>query len=49
MDLQDLQDESIIELKSSYTSCPSMFIHCVRKLMHRCLGRIYRETQEFES
>ena len=29
--------ESISELKSSCTSCPSMFIHFVRKLMHRCL------------
>ncbi len=30
--------ESISELKSSCTSCPSMFIPFVRKLMHRCLS-----------
>ncbi len=30
-------NESINELKSSCTSCPSMFIHVVLKIMHRCL------------
>ena len=30
-------NKSINELRSSCTSCPSMFIHIVRKLMIRCL------------
>ncbi len=30
--------EAINELKSSCTSCPSMFIHFVLKIMHRCLA-----------
>ena len=29
--------ESVSELKSSCKSCPSMFIHFVRKHMHTCL------------
>jgi hypothetical protein len=40
--------ESFSELKSSCISCPSMFIHSVRKLMLRCLKsqiRQYRMTE----
>ena len=37
--------ESVSELKSSCKSCPSMFIHFVRKLMHTCLECSYRGSR----